>query len=252
MQAATPDAGALSGKNILITGASRGIGRAVAAACARSGATTILLARNLSFLESLAAEITSTTPQAPAPLLYPFNLVSSPPQAYQTFADTLAGKISKLDGLIFNAGMLGQFAPLEHYPIETWFQVFQLNLHSQFLLLQALLPLLKASSSASICFTAIHEDATSAYAGAYSIAQQGLLALAELLRTEHRQLYPQLRYNHIRPARCNTQLQRHGYPGVPVEALAAAEELTGAYLYLMSDASQQLNGVTLEASEQFQ
>ena len=99
------DARPLRGKVILITGASRGLGRAIALAAAAAGATTLLLARDMRALEGLADEIEAAG--GPAPSLVPLNLEAATVEHYEEVARLIAERWGRLDGLVLNAGSLG-------------------------------------------------------------------------------------------------------------------------------------------------
>ena len=88
----------LNNRVILVTGASQGIGRAVAKAYAANGATVILLARNIKKLESLYDEIIATG--SPTPAIYPLNLATATPTDYENLAQTLRDNFGRLDGIV--------------------------------------------------------------------------------------------------------------------------------------------------------
>ncbi len=117
----TPKPDLLYDRVILVTGASRGIGRAVAKAYASHGATVILLARSVDKLEILYDEIEKEG--LPTPAIYPLNLATATPKDYQDLMENIDTHFGRLDGLLHNAAMLGTLTPIEHYPIEQWLQV---------------------------------------------------------------------------------------------------------------------------------
>ena len=141
----------LNNRVVLVTGASKGIGRSVAKAYAKQGATVILLARSIPELESLYDEIDEAG--YPTAAIYPFNLANAAPKDYEDLAANIEKHFGRLDGLLHNAAILGSLTPIEHYPLEQWYQVLQVNLNSAYLLSHVTLPLLKKSSDASIIFT---------------------------------------------------------------------------------------------------
>jgi NAD(P)-dependent dehydrogenase (short-subunit alcohol dehydrogenase family) len=112
------DARPLRGKVILITGASRGLGRAIALAAAAAGATTLLLARDMRALEGLADEIEAAG--GPAPSLVPLNLEAATVEHYEEVARLIAERWGRLDGLVLNAGSLGELSPLRTYDCPCW------------------------------------------------------------------------------------------------------------------------------------
>jgi NAD(P)-dependent dehydrogenase (short-subunit alcohol dehydrogenase family) len=240
----------LANKVILITGASRGIGRAVAKELAANGATVILLSRTIRDLESLADEIVAAG--YPQPTLYPFNLCSATPVDYDDLRRSISDKYGRLDGLIHNAGILGALTPIEHFNLQTWYQVMQVNLNSTLILTQAALPLLKQAESGSIIFTLSELNTTpKANWGAYAVASAGCEALMSMLAIESENL-TRIRVNAIRPHKVKTRLRNEAYPAEPHTSLCEPQDIVANYLYLMSNASRHLNGQVLAAEESLQ
>jgi len=146
---AAPDE--LRDRVILITGAGDGIGRAAALACARHGATMVLLGRTQAKLEAVYDEITGAG--WPEPAISVLDLARAHGPDYFQIAEQIEKTWGRLDGLLHNAGMLGQRAPIEHYDIGVWHQVMHLNLNVPFILTQVLMPALRKSADASVVFT---------------------------------------------------------------------------------------------------
>ncbi len=141
------DTAGLGGKIILITGATGGFGRAISLACAKHGATVILLARNLRLVEGLYDEIEQAG--FPQPAIYPMDLQGATEHDYQDLAQNIEKEFGRLDGLIHCAAVLGAPTPFEHSDTETWHQVHQVNLHAPYLLTRSVSPLLKDAPRAS-------------------------------------------------------------------------------------------------------
>lgn len=230
----------LENKVILITGASRGIGRAVAKALAKHGATMILLSRTLKDLEDLHDEIVDTT--ATHPSICAFNLCTAQATDYDDLRRNILNQYGRLDGLIHNAGMLGALTPLEHYNLQTWYQVLQVNLNSTFLLTQACLSALKNSPSGSIVFTdSSASDNPKANWGAYAVASAGRTTMMRMLASECETI-TNIRVNAVRPYQVRTAWYKEAYPAQDSNILMSPEDLAPKYVYLMSDASKHLNG----------
>ena len=136
---------------ILVTGAGDGIGKAVSLACARYGATVILLGRTVKKLEAVYDAIVEQG--APQPAIYPLDLQGATPEHYEQLADNVANEFQRLDGLLHNAARLGPLTPMDHFEPEEWARVFQVNVHAPFVLTRACLALLKNSKDARIVFT---------------------------------------------------------------------------------------------------
>lgn len=233
----------LKDKIVLVTGASRGIGRSVAKALAANGATVILLSRTLKDLESLYDEIMQAG--YPEPNIYPFNLCSATLEDYDDLRRNIEQRYGRLDGLIHNAGILGMLSPIEHYDIHNWYQVMQVNLNSVFILTQATLPLLKKSAAASIIFTTNNtSSAPKANWGAYAVASAGCSAMMQLLATECESL-TNIRVNAVQPHKIKTILRAQAYPAEEQNSLRKPENIVDQYIYLISDASQHLQAATM-------
>jgi len=117
-----PEEHSLHGRQILITGASRGLGREIARQCAAAGAQTVLLARSVPALESLADEILAAG--HPEPVLVPCNLEAATLEQYEEIATLLGDRFGHLDGLVVNAAMLGELSPIAASDPALWARVF--------------------------------------------------------------------------------------------------------------------------------
>jgi NAD(P)-dependent dehydrogenase (short-subunit alcohol dehydrogenase family) len=142
----------LEGRIILITGASDGIGRALAVHAAGHGARVILHGRNASKLEKVYDEIEALQ-GAPRPSIAVMDLGAAGSDAYTSLADSLADEFGRLDGLVNNAGILGERYSIEQYDAAMWQQVMHVNVTAAFAITQVCLPLLRQSGDASIIFT---------------------------------------------------------------------------------------------------
>lgn len=237
-----PKANYLNGRVVLVTGASRGMGYTAAKAYAAHGATVILLARHIKQLESLYDEIELSG--APKPAIYPVNLANATPRDYEELMRNIEQHFGRLDGLLLNAAMVGSLTPIEHYDIEQWYQVLQVNLHSNFLLTQAALPLLKRAKDASILFTTAPVGLQGkAYWGAYSVSKFGIQGLMQTLADEL-EINTSIRVNSINPIQIRTHLRNNLYPGENPNHSPEPEELLPMYLYLMGSDSRGITGQT--------
>lgn len=237
----------LNNKIILVTGASRGIGHAVAKALAMQNATVILLSRTIQDLTNLYDEIVDDGYQKPS--IYPFNLCTATPTDYDDLRLNILSTYGRLDGVIHNAGILGDLTPLEYFNLQTWYQVLQVNLNSTLLLTQATMPLLKMAPYGSIIFTISElNDEPKANWGAYAIANAGCKAMMHMLAAECQNI-TKVRVNGIMPYKVKTSWRAAAYPAEDAKGLARPEEITSNYTYLMSDASKHLNGTILQANQ---
>ena len=243
----TPAPKQMDDKVVLVTGASEGIGKAVALALAKHGATVLLLARNEEKLDAVYDEIESAG--APTPVIVPFDLANTDPAPYRELTTMIKEHFGRLDGLLHNAGALGKLTPLSQYSIDDFKQLLDVNLTSNFLLTQALLPLLSLSPSASVLFTSSGVGRKPrAYWGAYAISKAAIEALMQLF---HQELNTSstIRFNSLNPRATNTAMRRAAYPAENPASNPQPDELVNAYLYLLSDASAGISGQQLDARD---
>lgn len=232
--------GELAGKTILITGASRGIGQAVAIAAAAAGASTLLCARDVPALERLADGIEAAG--GPAPLLVPINLETASLADYAELAALVEARCASLDGLVFNAAALGELAPLASYDPVTWARVFQVNVHSVFLMLQTLMPLLLKSPAATVLFTLAAEGMSGkAHWGAYGASKSALRGIFEMLAAEHINNM-NLRINAVLPAPARTRLRQAAYPAEHPRTLLEPAAIAPHYIELLSERGRASRG----------
>ena len=214
----------LKGRTALITGASRGIGRAVALAMAAAGAHVILVARTEGGLRDVDDEITALGARA---TLVPLDL--------RDFAgiDRLGGAVferwGKLDILVGNAGLLGNLSPLGHISPEDWQTIMDINLTANWRLIRAFDVLLRQSDAGRAIFvTSAAAHLCTAYWGGYAISKAALDAMvktyaAELASTN-------ARANLLSPGPVRTGLRAKAYPGEDAAKLPSPEELAPLFV----------------------
>src|SRR6266702_121943 len=217
----------LTGRVIAITGASSGIGRAVALACARFGATVILVGRNARKLEAVHTEI--ETAGGPEP------------------TTAVLERFGRLDGLLHNAGILGTLSPIEHHDVPTWCRVMHVNVTAAFALTQVLLPALKQSQDASVLFTSSSVGRIGrAYWGAYAVSKFATEGFMQVLASELENI-TSVRVNSLNPGPARTMMRRQAYPAEDLNTLPMPETLTGPYIALLGPASRGVTGGTFDA-----
>jgi len=240
IRAYSPPSDLLQGRIVLVTGASAGIGKAVALDYARHGATVILLAKELDKLEQVYDEIDHAGyPQA---AIYPMNLEGASPKEYDDLVNTLSDEFGQLDGLLNNAGWVGGLTPLRHYDVQRWIQVLTINLNAPFLLTKACLPILERSQDPAIVFST--DDCLKAYWGAYGVAKHALAGLLRILAAELNGEKP-IRVNGIDTGPVRTWLRMQNYPGEDPNTLTTPEQVTTAFLYFMGPDSKGVTGTDI-------
>jgi NAD(P)-dependent dehydrogenase (short-subunit alcohol dehydrogenase family) len=229
---------------ILITGAGSGIGAAVAVACARHGATVVLLDKIVGNLEQVYDAIeASGGPQA---AIYPMNLEGAAEKDYLDLAATLETEFGRLDGLLHNAALLGALIPIANFEAELWYKVLQVNLNAPFLLTRACLPLLTKSADAAMLFNSDRSGRQGkAYWGAYAASKAATENFMQVLADEL-ESNTAVRVNSIDPGPVATPLRALAYPGEDPASLAAPQDVVLPFLYLLGPDSRGISG------EQFQ
>jgi NAD(P)-dependent dehydrogenase (short-subunit alcohol dehydrogenase family) len=227
---------------VCVTGATRGIGRAVATDLVKHGATVILHGRNARDLDSLYAELRELGPE---PAVAELDLEHAQGNEYQHLTDEMTQRYGRLDGFLHNAGILGDLSPIEHYDIGTWQRVMHVNVTAAFILTRCFLPLLRQSRDASIVFTTStvgHEGR--AYWGAYAASKFATEGMSQVLADELEST--RIRVNCINPGRTRTRMRAHAYPAENPDSLPAPESLTGPYLYLLGPDSSGVSGQRID------
>lgn len=218
----------LNGKLALITGASRGIGRAVALACAKAGAHVILTARTTGALEELDDEIRQAGGQA---TLIPQDLRDF--EKIDMLGPALAEKFGNLDIFIGNAGTLGTLGPLAHTDAKKWQAVMDVNLNANFRLIRTLDPLLRAAPAGRMVFTSSGlAQRPLAYFGAYCASKAGLELMVKTYAAETEKTA--LRVNLVDPGVVDTAMIREAFPGGYQGELRRPEDVAPVFLRLIA------------------
>jgi len=218
----------LAGRTAVITGASRGIGRAVALGFARAGAHVIAIARTKGGLEELDDEIKA---EGGACSLITLNLKQG--DKVDALGPTLYQRWPHIDIFVANAGVLGTLTPVAHIQDRDWEEVMAVNVTANMRLIRTLDPLLRRSDAGRAIFVSSGvATAPRAYWGEYATSKAALETLALTYAAETAQ--SPVRVNIINPGRTRTAMRAAAYPGEDPDSLKPPEAVVPLFVDLAS------------------
>jgi NAD(P)-dependent dehydrogenase (short-subunit alcohol dehydrogenase family) len=232
----------LKDKTALITGAGSGIGKAIAKACVREGASVIICGRNEESLKEACNEISSY-----GEIEYmKADIVKK--DDVKRLAYRIAEKWSRLDILVNNASILGVRTSILDYPEDIWEEVIDVNLNGQFFVIKAVLPLMFKSKNASIVnVTSSVGRRGKALWGAYAASKFGLEGLTQVLADELTST--NIRVNSVNPGGTRTEMRARAYPDEDPMILPTPDDIIPVFLYLASDESRGVTGKSFDARD---
>jgi NAD(P)-dependent dehydrogenase (short-subunit alcohol dehydrogenase family) len=220
----------LEGRIALVTGASRGIGRAIAVGLAKAGAHVIVLARTQGALEEVDDEIRATGGNS---TLVVMDLTKG--DKIDALGPSLYQRWQKLDILVANAGVLGPVSPLGHITADAWANTLNVNLNANWRLIRTLDPLLKLSDSGRAIFVTSGTVAKArAYRGPYTVSKAALDALVRTYAAECQNTT--IRANLLSPGPMRTRMRETLYPGEDPQTLPDPSEIVPLVLEMTSPA----------------
>jgi len=242
----TPQPNALQDRVILITGATDGIGKALAIAAAQLGATVIAHGRSPKKLEAVDDAIKAVGGKRAA--LLPLDLEKSGPTEYQAAAAAIEQNYGRLDGLVHNAAMLSERAPVEHHDIPKWLRAMHVNTNAPFILTRYCLPLLRKSAAASIVFSScdVAVNAKSNW-GAYLVSKAANEGMMHMLAEELENTA--IRVNSVDPGITNTRIRMQAFPAENRDVYPKADQVLAPYLFLLGSDSKGVNGQRLNHTQ---
>jgi NAD(P)-dependent dehydrogenase (short-subunit alcohol dehydrogenase family) len=239
---ASPDL--LRDRTVLVTGAGRGLGRAVALACAAHGATIALLGRKPDALAETYDAIVAAGGKEPAAI--PLDLATAGDREFETLAAMLRRDLGRLDALVHCAVHFTPLVPLRDQPLEQWMAHLRVNLAAPFALTRACLPLLTDAPDGAVVFTAeTHAFQPTAYWGAFAVAKSGLGPLAAIWAEECAQA-ARPRFHVLVPGPVATPQRAQSHPGEYRPALPTPETIAVAYLRLLGPEGKALGCAPLD------
>ncbi|MEI2562665.1 YciK family oxidoreductase [Vibrio metoecus] len=237
-------ADALKEKVILVTGAGDGIGKQAAISFAAHGATVILLGRTVKKLEQTYDAIEAAG--YPTPAIVPLDMKGATKQNYLDMVDTIEEQFGRLDGVLHNASLLGVLSPFDQIGEDSFDDVMQVNVKAQFLLTQALLPLLHKSADARIVFTSSTVGHSGrAFWATYAISKFATEGMMQILADELSD--STIRVNAINPGGTRTGMRAKAYPAEDADKLKTPLDIMPLYLYLMAPEGREVHGQCIDA-----
>ena len=234
----------LKNKNILVTGASRGIGRTLSINLSKYGANIIMLGKNEELLDQTYDEIKDLYDTNP--LIIACDLNNLDENKAEEIASVIFEEYKHLDALINNAGILSKMSLIESFDLKTWEKVLKINLTSAFLLSKYTIPLLKNSKIPRIIFTSSSvAKKGKAYWGAYSVSKAGIKALSEIISDELESISKFKIFN-FDPKATQTEMRSLAYPAEDPALVKKPEELIKYYLWMLSGESTSSKSTYIE------
>ena len=232
--------GDLSGKLVLVTGATRGIGRAVAVAAAQAGAELIITGRTVGALEEVDDAVRAVGGHA---TMVELDMKDTP--AIPRLAAAIAERWGRLDGFVANAAMLAALTPITHLTPEAWDESIAVNLTGQWHMIRAFDPLLRAAPAGrAVLVTSGAAVGSRPFWGPYAASKAGLEAIGRSWAGESEQT--NLRINMLNPGGTATKMRASAFPGENPETLPMPEAIAPAFLALLAEDCQ-LHGELVDA-----
>ena len=231
----------LEEKVTLITGASRGLGRALALACAKEGANLVINSRSEDSLQPVVEEVQGTGAEV---LSVAANVALE--TEVQKLVDGAVRRFGRIDVLINNAGLLGPRVAIQEYPEDEWRRVIDANLTAPFLLSKAAIPHMPEGASIINAVSGVSIEGRAEW-GAYSVSKFGVEGLTQILAAELKDRG--IRANAVDPGGMRTEMRAAAYPNEDPQTRITPEENTAVFLYLASEESRNVTGERFKAEE---
>ena len=231
----------LEGKVAMVTGASQGLGRALALAYAREGAMLVINSRNYESIRDVVEEIHSLGVEV---LGIGADVTSS--SDVEDLVDVAVEHYDRIDVLVNNAGLLGPRVAIEEYPEDEWRRVLDANLTGPFLVSKAAIPYMREGASIVNVTSGVSIEGRAEW-GAYSVSKFGMEGLTQILAAELKDRG--IRVNSVDPGGMRTGMRAVAYPDEDPTTRITPEENTAVFLYLASNESRDITGERFKAQE---
>ena len=235
--------GMLEGKVALITGGSRGIGKAVAMAYAREGAKVFICAREKTDLKKTVAEIRSSGGE----VSWCAADISKVGEVKRIVREVRRA-YGAIHVLVNNASILGPREPIVRYPLSSWEEVVKVNLTALFLVTREVLKIMIPQKEGSIINLSSGVGRVGkARWGAYAASKFGVEGFTQVLADEVKEW--NIRVNAVNPGGTRTEMRAEAYPDEEPLTLPVPEDITGVFLYLAGAESREVTGKSFDARD---
>jgi NAD(P)-dependent dehydrogenase (short-subunit alcohol dehydrogenase family) len=231
----------LEGKVAMITGASQGLGRALALAYAKSGASIVINSRSEDGIRPVAEEARSLGAEA---LALAADVTKGPD--VERLVGAAVERFGRIDVLVNNAGLLGPRVPIADYPETEWRRVIDANLTGPFLVTKAAIARMPEGGSIVNVVSGVSIEGRAEW-GAYSVSKFGVESLTQILAAELEERG--IRVNAVDPGGMRTEMRAAAYPDEDPTTRITPEENTAVFVYLASDESKDVTGERFKAQE---
>ena len=231
----------LEGKVALVTGASQGLGRALALAYVKEGASLVLNSRSEQGVRLVAQEAENLGAEVLA-----LGADVSEGADVEGMVNAAVERFGHVDVLVNNAGLLGPRVVIEEYPEGDWQRVIDANLTGPYLVSKAVIPRMREGGSIINVVSGVSVQGRAEW-GAYSVSKFGVEGLTQILAAELEGRG--MRVNAVDPGGMRTEMRAAAYPEEDPTTRITPEENTAVFLYLASDESKGVTGERFKAQE---
>lgn len=239
----SPAPGVLSGRVLVVTGATGGLGGETAKAAVRAGATVVITGRKVRALEKRYDELVALG--GAEPVIHPLDLESATPADYAALADGLEKEFGRLDGIVHAAAHFNELTPIAMHKPDDWLRAMQVNVSAPFALTQACMPLLTRSDDSAVVFVLDDPELLSrAHWGGYGVSKAAVERMVAVLHAENRR--GAMRVHALLPPPMRTALRRAAYYGENTLDKPLPSASADAIVYLLSAAGSPTRGSVLD------
>jgi len=239
----TPAADSLAGRVVLVTGATGGLGGAVARAATRAGATVVISGRRKRQLEQLYDAMLAEG--LTEPVIHPLDMEVATPREYAALAEGLERDFGRLDGIVHAAVSFTGLTPLSMHKPDDWLRALHVNVSAPFALTQACMPLLTQADDSAVVFVLDSPQLLQrAHWGGYGVSKAALERLVAILHEETDD--SPLRVHALLPAPMRTALRRQAYFGEDILQRPLPDAAAAAAIYLLGAQALAARGAVLD------